>query len=273
MTSLDARRSRQLTVVKLGGELLEEASSLRRLARTLAEQASRKPLVVVHGGGREVDRDLAKHGIPKQSIDGLRITDIDTLNIVIGVLAGRVNTRLVSTMSAAGSSAVGLTGADASLVPVRQNKSYRAANGKQWDLGYVGHPYSKEPPKLLLDLLEQGYTPVIASIGAGTKGQLYNVNADTLASHLAVRLKASRLVIAGSTNGVLTPLGKTIPTLAGDSVTRVIDDGSASAGMIAKLLAGREALRNGVGTVAIINGNNARRGLFERAVGGTVLTQ
>ena len=273
MTAKKKLRRRRSIVVKLGGELLEEASNLRRMARNLAELAAREPLVVVHGGGREINMDLAKHGIPKRSIDGLRITDGDTLDIVVGVLAGRINTKLVSAMSAVGASAVGLTGADASLVPVRRDKTYRAADGKKWDLGYVGRPYSIEPPKLLLNLLEQGYTPVIASVGAGAKGQLYNVNADTLASHLAGRLKASRLVITGSTNGVLEPSGKTIPTLDGDSVTRVINEGSATAGMIAKLLACREALRNGVGTVAIINGSNARRGLFERVVGGTVLTQ
>ena len=273
MTAQSRPRLHQPTVIKLGGELLEEPSSLRRLARTLGELSSRESLVVVHGGGREIDMDLAKHRIPKRSIDGLRITDAETLDIVVSVLAGRVNTRLVSAMATAGASAVGLTGADASLVPVRRDRTYRAANGKKWDLGYVGRPCSIEPPKLLLNLLEQGYTPVVASIGTGTKGQLYNVNADTLASHLAVRLKASRLVITGSTNGVLDSSGKTIPTLAGESVTRVINDGSASVGMIAKLLACREALRNGVGTVAIINGSNARRGLFERVGGGTVLTQ
>ena len=273
MTAQSRPRLHQPTVIKLGGELLEEPSSLRRLARTLGELSSRESLVVVHGGGREIDMDLAKHRIPKRSIDGLRITDAETLDIVVGVLAGRVNTRLVSAMNAAGGTAVGLTGADASLVPVRRTKTYRAADGKKWDLGYVGRPYNIEPPKLLIDLLEQGYTPVIASVGAGAKGQLYNINADTLASHLAGRLKASRLVITGSTNGVLEPSGKTIPTLDGGSVTRVINDGSASAGMIAKLLACRDALKNGVDTVAIINGINARRGLFERVVGGTVLTQ
>ncbi len=273
MTAQSRPRLHQPTVVKIGGELLEEPSSLRRLARTLGELSSRESLVVIHGGGREIDMDLAKHRIPKRSIEGLRITDADTLDIVVGVLAGRVNTRLVSAMSTAGASAVGLTGADASLVPVRRDRAYRAANGKKWDLGYVGRPCSIEPPKLLFNLLKQGYTPVIASIGTGTKGQLYNVNADTLASHLAVRLRARRLVITGSTNGVLDSSGKTISTLAGASVTRLINDGAASAGMIAKLLACRKALTSGVGTVVIINGTNARRGLFERVVGGTVLTQ
>ena len=273
MTVNEVTPARRPIVVKLGGELLEEASSLRRMARTLAELAAREPLVVVHGGGQEINADLAKHGIPKRSVDGLRITDGDTLNIVVGVLAGRVNTRLVAAISAAGSSAVGLTGADASLVPVRRERAYRSADGTSWNLGYVGRPYSIEPPKLLIDLLNTGHTPVVASISAGAKGQLYNVNADTLASHLAGRLKADRLVITGSTNGVLGRSGKTIPALDDASMTRVINDGSASAGMIAKLLACRKALRNGVGTVAIINGRNARRGLFERVVSGTVLTQ
>ena len=106
MTAQSRPHLHQPTVVKLGGELLEEPSSLRRLARTLGELSSRESLVVVHGGGREIDMDLAKHRIPKRSIDGLRITDAETLDIVVSVVAGRVNTRLVSAMATAGASAV-----------------------------------------------------------------------------------------------------------------------------------------------------------------------
>ncbi len=268
-----ATRARRPTVVKLGGELIDDNTQLRRLARTLADLGEREPLVVVHGGGREVDADMAQLGIPKHAVDGLRVTDDATLDVVVGVLAGRVNTRLVAALGAAGTSAVGLTGADAFLAPVRRERSYRAADGRAVDLGHVGRPYDTGRPAVLLDLLHAGHVPIVASISAGPRGQLYNVNADTLAGHLAGRLGARRLVIAGGTAGVLDPAGRTIPVVDNAAVTRLITKGDASAGMVAKLLACRAALQNGVSEVAIVNGRNPRRGLFDRTVRATVVTR
>lgn len=254
------------TVIKLGGELLETPARLRGIARAAADVASREPLVVVHGGGREVDAEMARLGIEKQAVDGLRITDAATLDVVAGVLAGRVNTRLVAALGVAGARAVGLTGADARLAPVRRERRYRAADGRSVDLGYVGRPIGEDRPALLIDLLAAGYTPVVASLSAAA-GQVLNVNADTLAGDLAARLAARRLLIAGSTPGVLDEAGRTIPALDDAGIDTLISGGQASAGMVAKLLACRAALAGGAGEVAIVDARRPRRGMFEQAVG------
>ena len=265
-----AARPPMPTVIKLGGELLENATRLRSLAGVLADFASRESMVVVHGGGREVDAEMARLGIAKQAVDGLRITDGATLDVVAGVLAGRVNTRLVAALAAAGARPVGLTGADAGIAPVRRERRYRTADGRSVDLGYVGRPVGQGEPALLIDLLAAGYTPVVASLSAAAAGQVLNVNADTLAGDLAARLAARRLVIAGSTAGVLDADGRTIRTLDGAGIDALIGAGGASAGMVAKLLAGRAALAGGAGEVAIVDARRPRRGMFERATGTTL---
>ena len=252
-----ARRTptaRPLSVVKLGGELLEDPRRLRRLARALAQAATRRPLVVVHGGGREVDAEMARLGIRKRVVDGLRITDAATLDVVVGVLAGRVNTRLVAAIGAAGGSAVGLTGADASISRVCRARRYRATDGSRVDLGFVGIPRHDGPPRLLIDLSRAGHVPVVASIASDSRGRLYNVNADTMAGDIAARLDAEQLVIAGATPGVLDDAGRTIPVVDDRRLAQLISDGHASAGMVAKLLACQAARRCGVTRVAIVDG-------------------
>ena len=264
-------RRRPPAVIKLGGELLEEPARLRRIAAALADAADREPLVVVHGGGREVDTEMARRGIAKRAVDGLRITDGPTLNVVVGVLAGRVNTRLVAALGAAGVDAVGLTGADGGLARVRRERRYRAADGTEVDLGFVGRPVGTDPPALPIALLNAGYVPVVASLGAGAKGQIFNVNADTLAGFLAARLGARRLIVAGGTAGVLDADGRTIPAVDDRGIDALISGGQASAGMVAKLLACRAALKGGAGEVWIVDGRRARRGMFDRGSGTTVV--
>ena len=264
-----ARTALPLSVVKLGGELLEDPRRLRRLARALAEAATRQPLVVIHGGGREVDAEMARLGIRKRVVDGLRITDAATLDVVVGVLAGRVNTRLVAAMGAAGGSAVGLTGVDAGISRVSPARRYHATDGSRVDLGFVGIPRRDGPPRLLLDLSRAGHVPVVASIASDTHGRLYNVNADTLASNIAARLDAEQLIIAGATPGVLDDAGRTIPVVDDKRLAQLIRDGHASTGMVAKLLACQAARRGGVARVAIVDGRR-RAALDTRA--GTGMT-
>ncbi len=241
-------------VLKLGGELLEHPDELRRLATGIAGLAKYSALVIVHGGGREIDSALAAAGIPKQQIDGLRVTDSRTLDVVVSVLAGAINTRLVAALRAAGANPVGLTGADASVVTVRRAGPMTSVAGTKVDLGLVGSPINNGTPRLLTDLLAGGYLPVVACLGATRQGQLLNVNADTLASHLAVELQATRLVIAGGTSGVLDDEGHTIGRLTASAAARLIRAGTANKGMVAKLEACRAALRKGVGDVLIANG-------------------
>ena len=245
-------------VLKLGGELLEQPQDLARVARGIVALAKQGPLVVVHGGGREIDAALALAGIPKQQVDGLRVTDARTLDVVVSVLAGSINTRLVAAVRAVGGRPVGLTGADASVATVRRARPITAVGGTTVDLGLVGSPVSNGSPTLLTDLLARRYTPVVACIGATRDGRLMNMNADTLASHLAAALGARRLVIAGGTSGVLDDAGRTIARLTRADAARLIKAGTANKGMVAKLEACRSAVGHGVGDVVIANGRTVR---------------
>ena len=246
-------------VLKLGGELLEDAAAMQRLARLIARTSRRVKLVVVHGGGKEIDRALAEAAIPKHQVDGLRVTDERTLQVVVAVLAGSINTRFVAAINAAGGRAVGLTGADAGIGPARKAKPHRSTSGELVDLGLVGEPiYNGAGAPLIGTLTRGGFTPVIACIGSGPGGQLYNVNADTLAANVAARIKAARLIFAGGTAGVLDSANRTIARLTIDEVDGLVASGTATAGMVAKLRAGRQAARDGVKDIAIADGRHAR---------------
>lgn len=256
--AVDRAQGKPRVVLKLGGELLEQPQDLERVAKGIAALARKASLVVVHGGGREIDAALAVAGIPKQQVDGLRVTDQRTLDVVVAVLAGAINTRLVAAVRRAGARPVGLTGADAAVVTVKRARPIASVAGPKVDLGLVGAPVSNGKPQLLTDLLSRGYVPVVACIGATRDGQLLNVNADTLASQLAADLGAARLVIAGGTSGVLDERGETIGRLTGRDAARLIKAGTANKGMVAKLEACRAALRKGVGDVVIANGRQVR---------------
>lgn len=269
---MSARRIRPALVLKVGGELLEQPQDIERVAKGIAALARTSPLVVVHGGGKEIDAALATAGIPKQQVDGLRVTDARTLDVVVAVLAGAINTRLVAAVRRAGARPVGLTGADASVATVKRAAPITSVAGQQVDLGLVGAPVNNGTPQLLTDLIAGGYVPIVACIGATRDGQLMNVNADTLASHLAAGLGARRLVIAGGTAGVLDEQGGTIGRLTARDATRMIKAGTANKGMVAKLQACTTALKRGVGDVLIANGRTidfAQLAAAHHAQGGT----
>ena len=245
-------------VVKFGGELLEDSSRMDAVVSAIAEiAAAGTPLVIVHGGGKEIDASLKAAGIEKRQVDGLRITDDRTLEVVVSVLAGIVNTRLVAALSAAGVAAVGLTGADGKIGLSVVAPPHRAVDGRSVELGRVGLPSRTSDTRLLQTLLADGFVPVVSSIGATEDGQLLNVNADTMAGHLAAALRARRLVIAGSTPGVLDEGGKTVALLDPAAIERLVVGGTATAGMIAKLRSCEEALAGGVDDVVIVDGRRA----------------
>ena len=248
----------RVVVLKLGGELLEDVVSARAVARLIATTSRTLKLVVVHGGGKEIDAALAQAAIPKHQVDGLRITDERTLQVVVSVLAGSINTRFVAAINAAGGRAVGLTGADADVGFVRPAKPHRATNGEFVDLGLVGEPIAGKGAPLLDMLTRRGYVPVVACIGGARDGRLFNVNADTLAANVAARLKAARLIFAGGTAGVLDASGETIAHLTGAAIDDLIGSGTASAGMVAKLRACRTALAGGVKNVTIADGRSRK---------------
>jgi len=244
-------------VLKFGGELLDDPSWLEGIVGAIATiAASGVPLVVVHGGGREIDAALRTAGIEKRQVEGLRITDDRTLDVVVAVLAGTVNTGLVASLGAAGVPAVGLTGVDGGCGLSEAAPPHRTVDGRTVDLGRVGVPSEEADVRLLTALLRDHFLPVIASIGVGDDGRLFNVNADTFAGHLAARLGARRLVIAGTTPGVLGDDGATVPAIDGGAISRLVTGGTATAGMIAKLRACERALAGGVEDVVIVDGRD-----------------
>jgi acetylglutamate kinase len=250
---------KRLSVLKLGGELIENDQRLKVMGRAIKSAAKKGRLVIVHGGGREIDAALAQVGIPKRQVDGLRVTDAETLNIVVSVLAGTINTKFVAAINAAGGKAVGLTGADAGVAPVVKAAPHKASNGETIDLGMVGMPINAPSSDVIETLCRAGYVPVIACVGASKNGKLFNVNADTLAGSLAARLQAKRLVIAGATPGVLDKKNQTIAKLDAERIEKLVKSGTANAGMVAKLNACQAALKGGAKSVVIVDGRAPNR--------------
>jgi acetylglutamate kinase len=252
-------------VLKCGGELLEDPARLSGVVTAIARvAASGVPLVVVHGGGKEIDAALKVAGIDKRQVDGLRITDEPTLDVVVSVLAGTINTRFVAALTTAGVRAVGLTGADDGCGLSDEAPAHQSVDGHTVNLGRVGIPTGASGTRLLTTLVAAGFVPVVACIGIGRDGRLFNVNADTLAGHLAARLAAKRLVVSGTTPGVFDATGATIPVLEPHALEEMITSGTATAGMIAKLRACEHALARGAGDVVIVDGRDA--GALEAAI-------
>lgn len=247
-------------ILKLGGELLESPEQRAQIAACAASLASRRPLAIVHGGGRAIDAELDRRGIAPRKVDGLRVTDAATLDVVVSVLGGTSNTDLVAALVAHSVAAVGLTGVDAGFGRATRVAAHRSTTGSIVDLGLVGDP-SDVDASLVELLLVHGYVPVIASLGidvrpAPANPGVLNVNADVMACRIAAALPGSDLVIAGTTPGVLDQAGEPIATLDSDGIDGLVARGTATAGMIAKLTACRAALLEGVSSVRIIDGRH-----------------
>ena len=243
-------------ILKLGGELLESPADRARIASLAGAIAAHRPLVIVHGGGRAIDAELDRRGITPKKVDGLRITDRATLDVVVSVLAGTSNTELVAALVAKGIAAIGLTGVDAGLGRATPTNAYRSTTGPLVDLGFVGDPAEADTSVIEL-LLVHGYVPVIASLGIGGQPDdavILNVNADVMACRIAAAIGESDLVIAGGTPGVLDNDGESIASLDAAGIEAVIASGTATAGMVAKLSACRTALLEGVSSVRIVDG-------------------
>lgn len=242
------------TVMKIGGELLETASDIRAVVAHVQAAAREGSLVVVHGGGRELSAELARRGATPRMVDGIRVTDDDALATAVSVLGGTINTRLVAALVGSGTRAVGLTGVDAALLRSRRAPKMRSRSGAVVDLGHVGLPAPSADPGLLRTLCAEGWVPVVASLGVTGEGDVLNVNADVAACHLAIALRAERLLVLGGTDGVLDGSGATIASLSHEDAEALIDSGAARDGMAAKLEACVRAHACGVRDVRIVNG-------------------
>ncbi|HVT44599.1 MAG TPA: acetylglutamate kinase [Thermoanaerobaculia bacterium] len=255
----------ELAVVKLGGSLLDDPQ-LRALALdAIAQRWNQNPnLVVVHGGGKNIDRALARAGIPKRTVQGLRVTDAQTLEIVTGVLAGNVNKSLIAELAISGVAASGFSGADGGTI---QANLHPPIDGT--DLGFVGRVFASDPA-LALTLLAGGFLPVIASLGKSPDGSLLNVNADAAAAAVAVAIGATKLVFLTDIEGVLDTNGTIVPSLDMSGAAALLASPAVSGGMEPKLRACLEALAGGVSNV-VIAGPSRHAASLAGGEGGTHL--
>jgi acetylglutamate kinase len=225
-------------VVKIGGSVLDEMSSMPALWTSLATahaaRTSGHGLIIVHGGGRAVDEQLASLGLETRKHEGLRITPAEQIDVVVGVLAGVVNTRMVALLRKHGAWAVGLTLADHGVVDVVREDRHAV------DLGLVGRVVGGSG-SLLIGLLAQHDLPVVASIGCASEGLLLNVNADDAAMGIAEAVDASKMVMLTDVPGVMDADGTLIDSLEIGQAKELIDRGIARGGMIAKLRSAMEA--------------------------------
>ena len=254
-------------VIKFGGHAMGEQASIEAFASdiVLLQQVGAKP-VVVHGGGPQIGSMLARLEMESNFIDGLRVTDQQTISIVEMVLAGAINKSLVTSISAAGGMSVGISGKDGNLIIAKKlnhrTKDTDSAIENLVDLGYVGIP-DKVDKQVLDALLGVNMIPVVAPLGLGADGQTYNINADTAAGSIASALNASRLLMLTDVDGVLDDNGKLIPRLSIAQARQLILNGVIKGGMIPKVETCIQAVQSGAGAAVILDGRKKHAVLVE----------
>lgn len=233
-------------VVKVGGAALEDAASLRKCARAIADLAQDGHRVaVVHGGGAALTRMLARLGKKSEFVDGLRITDAETRDAALMVLGGIINKKLVAAIQAAGMPAIGFCGGDGMAFRARK----KFVRGR--DLGFVGEICFAEPCWIEA-LWQQGGIPVLASLALGADGEYYNVNADEMAASCAAACHANTLIFLTDVPGVKDADGSVMPWLSTKQAAELAAGSVISGGMLPKLHACSQALKQGVGRVRIL---------------------
>jgi acetylglutamate kinase len=242
-------------VVKYGGNAMTDEKLKHCFARdvVLLKLVGMNP-VVVHGGGPQIDDLLKRVGKQGQFIQGMRVTDRETMEVVEMVLGGQVNKEIVALINQHGGKAVGLTGKDGSFIRARKLLMPDKDNpANSIDIGQVGDITAIDPS--LISFLDSGdFIPVIAPIGVGSEGESYNINADVVAGKLAEILKAEKLVLLTNTPGVLDKNGKLLTGLTPKQIDDLVADGTLSGGMLPKIGSALDAARSGVKNVHIIDG-------------------
>ncbi len=245
-------------VVKYGGHAMGDSELAGIFARDIAlmKQVGINP-IVVHGGGPQIANMLDRLKVKSQFVEGLRITDKETVEVVEMVLAGTINKQIVSTINQVGGMAIGVSGKDANLIEaskLRRTKRDPESNIERiLDLGFVGEPRYVNPQ--VLESLEQaGMIPVVAPIGVGPNGETYNINADTAAGAVAAAVGATRLLMLTDVTGVLDANGELIPELSVETTREMIDQGTIGGGMIPKVETCLKAVDNGADASVILDG-------------------
>ncbi len=242
-------------VVKYGGNAMTDATLKRSFAHdvVLLKLVGMNP-VVVHGGGPQIEQLLGRLGKKGEFVQGMRVTDAETMDVVEMVLGGQVNKEVVTLINQAGGKAVGLTGQDGAFI---RAKKLLVADAKKEggliDIGQVGEIASIDP-SVISALEDGGFIPVVAPIGVGEGGESFNINADLVAGKLAEVLKAEKLVVLTNTPGVLDKNGKLLTGLTPKKVDALFADGTISGGMLPKISSALDAAKNGVRSVHIIDG-------------------
>ncbi len=242
-------------VVKYGGNAMTDLKLQQQFAHdvVMLKLVGLDP-VVVHGGGPQIEQRLKQLGIQSEFIQGMRVTDAATMDVVEMVLGGTVNKDIVTLINQAGGKAVGLTGQDGAFIRAKKLLMPNPEKpGETIDLGMVGDIESIDPS--VIDTLEAGgFIPVVAPIGVGSDGQSYNINADVVAGKLAEILKAEKLVLLTNTPGVLDKAGNLLTNITPRDIDAMLADGTLSGGMLPKIASALDAARSGVHGVHIIDG-------------------
>lgn len=239
-------------VIKFGGNAMvdEQLKSSFAMDVVLLKLVGMNP-VVVHGGGPQINEHLEKIGKKGEFINGVRVTDEETMDVVEMILGGQINKEIVHQINIHGGKAVGLTGQDGNFI--HASKLDKDKDGKKIDLGYVGKIESIDPS--LIDFLDTGdFIPVIAPIGIGSDGKTYNINADVVAGKLAEVLMAEKLILMTNTKGVLDNQNNLITGIKPNDIESLIKDGTLSGGMLPKIESAMDAAKGGVNSVHIIDG-------------------
>ncbi len=242
-------------VVKYGGNAMTDENLKRCFARDVVLlKLVGMNVVVVHGGGPQIETLLTRVGKKGEFIQGMRVTDAETMDIVEMVLGGQVNKDVVNLINQAGGKAVGLTGKDGNFIRAKKLMLSNKDNaGDLIDVGQVGDIVQIDPS--LIGHLEAGaFIPVIAPIGVGKEGETYNINADVVTGKIAEVLKAEKLVLLTNTPGVLDQAGNLITGITPKQIDEMVEDGTLSGGMLPKIGSALDAARNGVKSVHIIDG-------------------
>ena len=232
-------------VVKLGGATLEDSALLQRAVLAIKQLAGEHQVAVVHGGGAALTRMLAQMGKQSEFVDGLRVTDAETRDFAVMVLAGHMNKKLVAALNHAGQSSMGLCGGDGQAFRARKKKT----NGH--DLSFVGE-ISSVDPRWIEMIWQQGCVPVISSVALGIDGQYYNINADQMASACAVACHANALIFLTDVSGVKGADGVVIRWLDLGMAATLTQQSVIAGGMLPKLQACKDALLHGVNRVRIL---------------------
>lgn len=239
-------------VVKIGGEVAQTTDQLHALCEEVAllVQVGIR-VVLVHGGGPQATELADRLGIKTEMVNGRRVTDEATLDIAKMVFAGKINVEILSSLRRSGARAVGLSGVDGNLVHARRRPPVEV-DGRVVDYGHVGDIESVDAA-VLRTLLDGGFIPVVASLGCDEEGNIFNINADTVAARVAAALSAEKLILASNVDGILRA-GALVSRVKVEEIPSLVEDGTISGGMRPKIAAAADALAGGVTSAHVLNG-------------------